>query len=120
MPFCGLGIQVSRELKLMVTQGYTQLLCHSYTYYIGFPFSYASALYLIMCGLLDPIEGWGSSNRWLRVNLSPAQQMWLLQATLGLDVLVTEQNSLYPKLESATKVIGMGGALWLCFLKTVV
>jgi hypothetical protein len=34
--------------------------------------------------------------------------MWLLQVTLGLGVLVTEQNPFHPKLESATKTIGMG------------
>lgn len=33
-------------------------------------------------------------------------------------MLVTEQNSLYPKLESAAKMIGWGGSFWLCFLKT--
>lgn len=54
--------------------------------------------------LLEPVGGRGPSNRWWGwiCHLHSRGCGWLLQVTPGLGVLVTEQNPLYPKLESAT------------------
>lgn len=52
---------------------------------------------------LEPVGGRGPSNRcwgWI-CHLHSRGCGWLLQVTPGLGVLVTEQNPLYPKLESA-------------------
>lgn len=52
---------------------------------------------------LEPVGGREPSNRWWGwiCHLHSRGCGWLLQVTPGLGVLVTEQNPLYPKLESA-------------------
>lgn len=42
------------------------------------------------------------------LHICTTETRWLLQMTLGVGVLVFEQNSLYVKLESETKTIEMG------------